>query len=241
MSISVVLLASKEAENLKVLLPQIIKQVDETKEEYELIIVDAEKPLDDTSQVCEKYGARYINQEEPYFIGAYKTGIKYAKYEKFLIMDCDGSHPPEKISDVYKMFTEEDCDVVIGSRYVKGGETNDFYSSIIMSKLLNNTYRICMGIKARDISSGFRMYDTKQLKNIDLSCKNFDLMAEILLKMRFNKSDLKIGEVPIKFDKRIYGESKRDLIPFIWSFLKSLIKLTLMKAFCSNKMSKQER
>lgn len=229
MSLSVVLLAANEEENLKLLLPKIIEKVNETKEEYEIIVVDTENSSDDTKGVCQLYGAKYINQEEPYFIGAYKAGIKHAKFEKFLILDCDGSHPPEKITEVYKMFTEENCDVVIGSRYVKGGETNDFYSSRIMSKILNNTYRICLNIKANDLSSGFRMYHSDQLKNINLSCKHFDLMSEILIKLRDNKPDLKIGEVPICFNKRMYGKSKRNLIVFILSFIKSLLKWTTIR------------
>ena len=65
MGISVVLLAYKEEENLKVLLPQIIENVEKCGEEYEILIVDTEKPLDNTKEVCDKFGARYINQEMP--------------------------------------------------------------------------------------------------------------------------------------------------------------------------------
>ena len=54
------------------------------------------------------------------------------------------------------------------------------------------------------------------------------VLQEVLLCLRLNKADkkLKIGEVPIEFDKRIYGESKRQLIPFIMSYIKTLFKLT---------------
>lgn len=62
MAISAVLLAYKEAENLKVLFPKIKQQLDKIGEEYEIIIVDTMKPLDDTPAVCKKFGARYLNQ-----------------------------------------------------------------------------------------------------------------------------------------------------------------------------------
>ncbi|MCR5798267.1 MAG: glycosyltransferase, partial [Eubacterium sp.] len=65
MGISVVLLAYKEEENLKVLLPKIIENLGKTREEYEIIVVDTEKPLDNTAEVCKKYGARYVNQKYP--------------------------------------------------------------------------------------------------------------------------------------------------------------------------------
>lgn len=106
MAISAVLLAYKEAENLKVLFPKIKQQLDKIGEEYEIIIVDTMKPLDDTPAVCKKFGARYLNQRLPHFGGAFRTGIKAARYDKFLIMDSDGSHNPIYIPDIYKKFVK---------------------------------------------------------------------------------------------------------------------------------------
>ena len=228
MGISVVLLAYKEEENLKVLLPQIIENVEKTGEEFEILVIDTAEPLDNTKGVCEEFGARYINQEEPAFAGAFKTGIKYAEKDKFLILDSDGSHNPKYIPDLYKKFVDDKCDVVIGSRYVEGGKTNEAKSSIVMSHILNGMFRFFLGIKAKDISTDYRMYETAQLKEVKLTCHNYDVLQEVLLCLRLNKADkkLKIGEVPIEFDKRIYGESKRQLIPFIMSYIKTLFKLT---------------
>ena len=72
MGISVVLLAYKEAENLKVLLPQIKKNVEKTGENYEILVIDTMETMDETPQVCKEFGAKYINQEEPYFGGAFR-------------------------------------------------------------------------------------------------------------------------------------------------------------------------
>ena len=202
MGISVVLLAYKEAENLSFLLPKIKGFLDELPEEYEILVIDTKEPLDNTSEVCEQFGARYINQEYPGFGGAFRTGIKYAEKDKFLILDSDGSHDPKYIPDIYKKFTEGGYDLVIGSRYTKGGETNDSKSSIIMSHILNTFFRICLGIKAKDISTDYRMYRTEQLKAVELENVNYDVLQEVLLRMKQNKPDLKIGEVPIWFQKR---------------------------------------
>ncbi len=233
MGISVVLLAYKEEENLKVLLPQIKENVEKCGEDYEIIIVDTEKPLDNTKSVCEQYGARYINQEKPGFAGAFKTGIKYAKMDKFLIMDSDGSHPPVTIPAMHKKFVEDKCDVVIGSRYCKGGKTNDTKSSQIMSKLLNFAYRVMLGLKANDLSTDFRLYHTKQLKQVKgyLKSKNYDVLEEVLLMLQINKPNhkLKFGEVPIDFQKRMYGESKRRLLPYICTFISTLVRLFFVR------------
>ena len=231
MGISVALLAYKEEENLKVLLPQIIEQVEKCGEEYEILVVDTEQPLDHTADVCERFGARYVNQEQPGFGGAFRTAIKYAKKDKFLILDSDGSHPPKNIQDLHRMFASGRYDVVIGSRYVKGGRTDDAKSSIIMSHMLNFAFRVCLGISAKDISTDYRMYYTKQLKQVELTCVNYDVLQEDLLKLKLNKEDhrLRIGEAPIYFQKRLYGESKRQLAKFIISYMKTITRLTWMR------------
>lgn len=231
MGISLVLLAYKEEENLRFLLPQMKEKLEECKEEYEILVIDTAEPLDNTKAVCEEYGARYINQEQPGFGGAFCTGIKYASMDKFLIMDSDGSHPTAQIPEIHKMFTSGNYDVVIGSRYTKGGKTNDSKVSIVMSKILNTIFRICLGISAKDISTDYRMYHTAQLKNITLSCTNYDVLQEVLLCLKLAKPDKKlvIGEVPISFEKRVFGESKRQLVKFIISYIKTLCKLTCMR------------
>ena len=231
MSISVALLAYKEAENLKILLPQIIEQVEKCGEEYEILVVDTKEPLDNTAEVCAEYGAVYINQEYPGFGGAFRTAIQYAQKDKFLILDSDGSHPPKNIPDLYQLFATGKSDVVIGSRYVKGGKTDDAKSSIIMSHMLNFAFRICLGISAKDISTDYRMYHTEQLKKVELTCVNYDVLQEVLLKLKLNKADrrLRIGEVPIYFQKRLYGESKRQLIKFIISYIRTIVRLTWMR------------
>lgn len=229
--ISTVLLAYREAENLKLLIPSIKKQLDTLPETYEIIVVDSACPLDETPDICAEYGCKYINQELPNFGGAFLTGIKYAEYDKFLILDSDGSHNPIYIPDIYHKFVSENKDIVIGSRYVKGGHTDDAKSSVIMSHILNCAFRICLGIRAKDISTDYRMYRTEDLKSVELTSKNYDILQEVLVKISLNKpgKKLDIGEIPISFEKRIHGESKRRLIPFIIGYIKSLFKLTFMR------------
>ncbi len=227
MGISVVLLAYKEADNLKVLLPEIRREVEKCGEPYELLIVDTEVTQDDTPAVCAENGARYVNQREPGFGGAFRTAIAEAKEDKFLILDADGSHPPKYIPAIYEKFTKEHCDVVIGSRYTAGGVSNDAVSSRIMSHMLNFAYRIAIGVSAKDLSTDYRMYHTEELKKVTLECRNYDVLEEVLLKLKLNRpgKKLAVGEVPITFSKRMYGESKRQLIPYIISYLKTIVRL----------------
>lgn len=230
MGISVMLLAYKEEENLRVLFPKLKKELDKLGEEYELLVIDTKEPLDHTKDLCDEVGAKYYNQEEPGFGGAYRKGIQVASMDKLLALDSDGSHNPEAIPAIYEKFMEG-YDVVIGSRYVKGGETADAKSSQMMSWMLNTAYRVCLGISAKDISTNYRMYHTEQLKQLKLTCVNYDVLEEILLKIKLltGKKQFRIGEVPISFHKRLYGESKRQLIPFIISYIKTLFRLFGMR------------
>lgn len=226
--ISVVLLSYNEEENLKILIPKIILSLKKINEKYEIIVVDTIEPTDDTEKVCAQFGAIYINQEDSGFGGAFRTGIKYASMDKFLILDSDGSHDPDSICDIYGKFCEG-YDLVIGSRYVSGGITNDSISSRIMSRSLNYVFRLCLGIKAHDISTDFRMYRTELLKNVVLECSAYDVLQEVLIKIKLIKPDFKIGEIPIIFKKRMYGDSKRELIKFIISYIRTLFRLMILR------------
>ncbi|MBQ4061380.1 MAG: GtrA family protein, partial [Christensenellaceae bacterium] len=184
---------------------------------------------DDTDKVCEQHGALYFNQPGKGFADAFKCGIEKAEREKFLILDGDGSHDPCYIPAIHENFVNYNCDSVIGSRYVKGGKTEDKLSSVIMSKLLNFAFRTCIGIKAKDLSTDFRMYDTEQLKNVELTCENYDVLEEVILKLKLNNKNLNIGEIPIEFKKRVFGESKRRLWDFIKSYIATLFMLFGMR------------
>lgn len=227
MSLSIVMLAYKEAENLRILLPKIQEEMKKIQDDYEIIIIDSAKPMDDTEAVCKENNAKYYPQEEPYYAGAFRTGIKYASMDRMMVLDADGSHDPVNIPDIYHMFTEG-YDIVIGSRYTKGGVSNDSTSSFIMSKILNTTMRIVIGVKAKDISTSYRMYDTTQIKAVTLVRNNYDVLQEVILRMKINKrkkgEKIRIGETPIIFNKRMYGESKRQL----WKFIKGYIVTVFM-------------
>ncbi|MBR3104099.1 MAG: glycosyltransferase [Lachnospiraceae bacterium] len=229
--ISMVLLSYKEEENLRVFLPQIREKLQECGEPYEIVVIDSMEPLDDSKKVCEENGVRYVNQEKAGFGGAFRTGIRYAEYRKFFIMDSDGSHNPVYIPDIYRIFMAERADVAIGSRYTEGGVNNDSITSQIMSHILNTVYGFVLGIRAKDMSTDFRLYHTCRLKEVEpeLICKNYDVLQEVLLKLKLKKQargkKLKVVETPITFDKRLFGNSKRRLIAFIISYMKSVFYL----------------
>lgn len=240
MGVTLAILVYNETENLINLLPLVIKNLEKITSDYEILIVDCDKSIDNTKEVCEKFGAKYVVQETPYYVGAYKTAIKFAQKENFIVMDADFSHSPEFIPSIYNAFVDNNADVVIGSRYVDGGKTNDERQNILYSKFLNFVYQNLFGLKGiNDISSGFKMYKTEILKNINFMSRYFEVQLEILVKAKIQNQNLKVVEVPIHFRNREKGTSKRNYFTFLpyfcWLFAKLLIYKSCTKFFNKHK------
>lgn len=230
MSISVILPSYKEAENLKLLLPLLEKSLSELNVNYEVLIVDTVSPTDDTRYICNEYSfIRYIKRECGDSYGdAVRTGIKYASMNYIVFMDADGSHDSSKISELYNDITSG-YDLVICSRYIDGGNSHNGRILKFMSFMVNFCYRIIFNLKVRDVSNSFRIYYSSMLKSIKLECDNFDIVEEILIKLCLVFPEIKIKEIPIYFNKRLYGKSKRSLIKFIFSYIYTIARLNIIK------------
>lgn len=230
MTLSVVMPAYLEAENLKNIIPLIHSALRDKIDDYEIIAVDTVEPMDNTSEVCQMNGAVCVSRRGGNSYGdAIRTGIESASGKYLVIMDADGSHNPQDILRFYKEATENGFDLVIGSRYCKNGKTDNNFILRFMSYILNIMYRILFGLKVKDVSDSYRLYNSEKLRSITLECVNFDIVEEILIKLNYEYKDFRIKEVPISFSKRAAGESKRDLKKFIVSYLKTIKRLMKIK------------
>ena len=96
-------------------------------------------------------------------------------------MDADGTHYPEFIK---KLWAKKDQnDIVIASRYIKGGHTENSAALVLKSKIVNWGYAFVLGIKAKDVSNSFKLYRGDYLKEFILKCDNFEVVEEILYKI----------------------------------------------------------
>lgn len=234
MMISIVLPAYLEAENLKNILPDIHKVLSEI--EHEILVVDTMEPMDNTEEVCKINNAIYTPRNGGNFYGdAIRTGFQKVSGKYTVIMDADGSHNPKEILNFYREMETGKYDLVIGSRYCKGGYTDNPAILRFMSWALNVAYRVIFGLKVKDVSDSYRMYKSEQIKKLNLECENFDIVEEILIKLSLNNALFQIKEVPISFNKRAAGESKRDLAKFIKSYLKTIRRLLKIKNETSRK------
>lgn len=230
--LSVCIPCYKEAENLDIILPRLVSSLRDIGTESEIILMDTIEKMDNAEEVCAKYASEslpvkvnYMHREGGNLYGdAIRTIFAKAQGDYIIIMDADGSHSPEDVVKLYNTMIEGSYDLVIGSRYIKGGKTDNPFILIWMSYILNITYRLFFGLNVYDVSDSFRVYKAELVKDLDLKCDNFDIVEEILILMNI-RSKLNIKEVPIVFNKRMYGESKRDLVKFIFSYIGTISKL----------------
>ena len=228
MSISLILPSYNEAKSLELLLPEIINSLNKLNEKYEIIVVDTVEPTDDTEQVCKFNNVTYLRRTGGNLYGdAIRTGIKKAACDYIAVMDADGSHKAEDLLKLCKV--TPGSDIVIGSRYIDGGQTENGAILKLMSFVLNLSFRILFGLKVKDTSNSFRIYDAEKLKSLHLECNNFDIVEEILIRLKTKYVDIKIKEVPVHFNKRTAGKSKRDLSSFIPSYVRTIYMLKKYK------------
>jgi dolichol-phosphate mannosyltransferase len=224
LELSILIPAYLEEENLRILLPRIKKIVGDLAISYEVIVVDTISPLDNTELVCQDHAVMYINRENGNKYGdAVRSAIKYGKGRYFLFMDADGSHSPEFIKTMYSGLMGND--VIIASRYVDGGRSDNRKILIFMSWCVNAMYTWFFGLKCKDVSNSFKIYKGDLLREISLKCNNFDVVEEILIKLKRNNKTLKIKEIPYTFKERMFGHTKRNLVAYVFSYVFTLLKL----------------
>ena len=201
-----------EAENI----PKIIPKVLEQNEGFHVLVVDDNSPDGTAALVKEMKGhsSRIHLVERPAKRGlgtAYVAGFKYALANDFdyvFEMDADFSHDPKAL--VTLLAKAEECDLVIGSRYISGVNVVNWpMRRLILSYCANLYTRVITGMHVRDATGGFKCYRRKVLETIDLdSIKSNGYAFQIETNFLAWKSGFKVCEVPIIFVDRRVGTSK---------------------------------
>jgi dolichol-phosphate mannosyltransferase len=222
--VSLVIPVVNEQENLELLLPLVNQAFNQLAIKPEIIVVDGGSH-DNSKVVAEQLGARVVEQTERGFGGALLAGFAAASAPYVITMDADLSHPPEFLADFWRQ--REEADLIIASRYIKGGKADMALSRRFLSTLLNRTYGVLLGVKVHDLSSGFRIYDRRVLTSLELRARDFDILEEILVKIYANGG--RVREVPFHYQVRNSGESHAKLVRFAWAYLKTLLRMCRLR------------
>ena len=182
----------------------------------EVLVVDDNSP-DGTAKLVEEYAqntSRIHLLERPKKCGigpAYIAGFQWAlqqEYDVIMEMDADLSHDPVYVPQFFVAL--QTCDVVVGSRWVKGGRLADWpFSRVLLSRLANLYSQGVLNVRIRDWTAGFVAYRRAVLEAINLEEIHSDGYSfQIEMKFRSLKNGFRVHEIPITFTDRKAGESK---------------------------------
>ena len=201
-----------EKENVKT----ITKGIREVAPSVYILIADDNSP-DGTGDIADELAAtdsniQVLHRTVKAGLGAaYLDAFEYAKRENYDVvveMDADGSHRP---TDLVKILSAlENADVVLGSRWVNGGEVVNWpVHREILSRGGNIYTRLCLGIPIKDATGGFRAYRLSALAKMDIgNVQSQGYCFQVDMAWRAVKAKLRVVEVPITFIEREIGESK---------------------------------
>lgn len=202
----------------------------ETVQRVDVLIVDDNSP-DGTANVANQLVAsnprvRVLNRAAKQGLGpAYLEGFRYAfasNYQLIVEMDADGSHRAEDLSSILE--AANDADLVIGSRWIRGGAVDNWpLSRRLLSKGGNIFAKLVLGTQVRDMTSGFRAYRAQFLERLvaqPVSSQGYSFQVELAYRA---SQQGKVVEVPITFIERAGGRSKMTL----GIVLEALVKIQL--------------
>jgi len=213
---SILLPTYNERENLPIIIWLLNKYLTESKLNFEVIIIDDGSP-DGTQQAAEQlqriYGSDKIvlrPREKKLGLGtAYIHGIKHATGNFIIIMDADFSHHPKFIPEFIKKQREGNYDVVSGTRYAgTGGVSGWDLKRKLISRTANYIAAVLLRPAASDLTGSFRLYRKDVLERLIQSCVSKGYIFQVEMIIRARQLGYSIGEVPITFVDRLYGESK---------------------------------
>ncbi|OGH06075.1 MAG: hypothetical protein A2W22_04125 [Candidatus Levybacteria bacterium RBG_16_35_11] len=227
MKTAVILPTYNERGNIVRLVTEIIKNINKTRHDYEIIVVD-DNSSDKTAEICKKYFVKnkkvkvFVRKKEKGLATAILFGIKKSSkdIDYIIVMDTDFSHNPKIVPVMLKRI--KNSDMVIGSRYIKGGGMAN-KKRYVFSKFYNQFLRILLGVNVTDFLSGYFCIRKEFILKIkpEITAKNiFSGYGDYFIRLIFliNKLNGRFSEVPSFYHERTYGTSKSNLIKMIFSY-----------------------
>ncbi|NHN54792.1 polyprenol monophosphomannose synthase [Calidifontibacter sp. DB0510] len=201
-----------EVDNLE----RIVRRIRSSVPDADVLVIDDNSP-DGTGDLADKLAeadarVRVLHRAGKEGLGkAYLAGFAWGlerDYDALVEIDADGSHPAEVLPRM--IAAAADADLVIGSRWMKGGSVVNWPKSReLLSRGANLYVRAALGTAVRDATAGFRVYRAETLRTIDVqSVTSQGYGFQIDLTWRTLRAGLTIVEIPIQFVEREIGVSK---------------------------------
>jgi dolichol-phosphate mannosyltransferase len=169
------------------------------------------------------------------YLAGFQWGLERG-YAVLVEMDADGSHRPEDLPSLLAALDAQEADLVLGSRWVKGGRVVNWPKSReVLSRGGNMYVRLAIGMKLRDATGGFRAFRRETLEGMGIDkVESAGYCFQVDMARRAVRKGFKVVEVPITFIEREFGVSKMSgAIVYealwrstVWGFQDRAAKLT---------------
>jgi len=215
-------------------LPKLVAAIREISPDFYLTIIDDNSP-DGTGVVADELAEQdkrihVIHRRAKLGLGsAYREGFAYAlenKMDYICQMDADMSHDPRSLPEMLREI--ENCDLVLGSRYLRGVRVNNWaFRRLLLSKFANLYVQFVAPLPLEDSTSGYKCFRRRVLETIALDKVHSDgYCFQIEINYLAYKQGFKIVEIPITFFERQGGFSKMSR-KIVWEALWLVIKMRL--------------
>jgi len=221
-----------EIENLPTLVDEVLLHAPHVN----ILVIDDSSP-DGTGPWVDRKAAedpRISCLHRPHKMGlgtATLAGLRHAVdegYDFAVNLDADLSHPAKHIPRMLWRIDDPEgppCDVVIASRYVRGGGIEGWpWTRHVMSRLVNSFARLCLRLPVRDCSGSYRCYRVSKLAELDFDAflsRGYSVLEELLWRLR--RHGARFAEIPIVFVDRQAGASKinrQEALAAFWLILR---------------------
>jgi len=223
--VSIIIPTRNEAENIDFLLQRIFKVVLPEGISREVIFVD-DSSTDETRPHVLRWSQSHpevrlvCRDSNAGLASAVIEGAHQATYDVVMVMEAELSHPPEKISEMITPLLSGDYQMVIGSRYVEGGETPEWpFARKLASKIATIPARLFTDVN--DPMAGFFATTRERVTTLRPDVPGFKIGLEVLA---VGGSGLNVLEIPIVFHDRFEGFSKMNK-KIIFEYLKQVMQL----------------
>lgn len=229
LALSIIIPTYNESQNIAGMLDSIDKSIPDELA-AEVIVVDDNSP-DGTADIVSKLAAEpdsrslhveIVRRESKQGLSsAILAGVKSSCGEIVLVMDGDFSHPPETIPHMVEELQTSECDIVVASRYIRGGSVIGWpFKRKLMSKGATRIAQVGLGIDIHDPMSGFFAFRREIIKEVEFDAIGYKMLLEMLVKIR----GVKVREIPYTFTNRTLGTSKVNST-VMYDYLRAVYRL----------------
>lgn len=228
MKVLLIIPSYNEEENVLSNYKKILEYNKKNHVKYDSIVID-DGSKDNTRNICINNNIPYISLVHNLGIGgAVQTGYKYAlinDYDIAVQFDGDGQHDINYVKDIIEPIKNEECDMVIGSRFINKN-SSEFKSSFARRlgiKIISFFIKLMTGKKIYDTTSGFRAVNKKLIKEF---ASNYPVeYPEPVSTVEILKKNYNINEVPVSMNERLNGTSSIKTWKKIYYMLNVIISI----------------